>query len=294
MKKLYLITILLASFLFLSPGIFEKKVDFIKARNKNVCKILKDDVLVYVVFVSNKTNRPFLENDILSTMDSINVAVKWLNEQALLNKTSITIRTGFHMDDNYATVRRELPGGSVAESASKPNFNEGIKNINDWADYICKRIGSSIEIEEKPGIPQINNPRDKEGFIAYLRDLYKVESVALLFMVNNYFVDDMSLAINTMSNSEVEFAIISYKYPSVIAHNILHLFGAADLDISYLRTNEKNVEISNKFFPKDIMQKVEKQNIREYNIGEFTAYLIGWKDKLDAKYKPLLEDKRNK
>lgn len=294
MKKLYLLPIILASFLFLSPGVMEKKMDFSKAKNRNVCKVLKDDVLVYVVFVSNKTNRPFLENDILSTMDSINIAVKWLNEQAVKHKASMTIRTGFHMGDNYATVKRELPEGSVLESASSPNFNTGIKNINNWADYICKRIGSSLEIEEKPGIPIMTPPRDKEGFIAYLRDKYKVGSVALIFMVNNYFVDDMSLAMNTMSNSDVEFALISFKWPSVIAHNILHLFGAADLCKSYMRQNDKNIEYAKKTFPNDIMQQVEKQNIRDYQILDFTSYLIGWKEKLDPKYKSLLDDKRNR
>jgi hypothetical protein len=48
-----------------------------------------------------------------------------------------------------------------------------------------------------------------------------------MFFVNNYFKADISIAMNTLSSDDIEFAIVSYKYPAEIAHNFLHLYGAA-------------------------------------------------------------------
>jgi hypothetical protein len=94
-----------------------------------------------------------------------------------------------------------------------------------------------------------------------------------------------------MNNEDVEFAIVSYKYPAVIAHNILNLFGAADLCKSGFRRNEKKIEMARAFFPDDIMQDNNSQNIGSFNIGEYTRYLIGWSPEIDSKYIPLLTDK---
>ncbi len=294
MRKIYIGLFILTSCMFLSMGVLEKKIDYSKARNKNVCKVLKEDVLIYVVFVSNKVNRPFTELDILSTMDSINVAVQWINNRASENKINLKISTAFHIGDNFATVKKELPAGSVLESATQPNLSTGIKNLNEWADYIAKRVGATFLIEETPGIQTPKNPRDKESLIAFLRDKYKVESVALFYVVNNYFVDDLSISMNTMSNSDVEFSLISYKWPSVFAHNFLHLFGAADMHETPFRQDKSNIELAKKLYPDDIMQSPEGENIREMKLGEMTKYLIGWSETADSKFAPLLTDKKER
>ncbi|NJM15009.1 MAG: hypothetical protein HC896_06170, partial [Bacteroidales bacterium] len=128
------------------------------------------------------------------------------------------------------------------------NFKQGLGELNSWADNIAKKVGASFFLTEKDGIPDIKNPKNKERLIAYLRDDNNVESVALLFMVNNYFRTDVSLPVNTMNGDDVEFAIVSYKYPSELAHNILHLFGAADLSPTLYRRHEKKIqELANIF-----------------------------------------------
>jgi hypothetical protein len=93
-----------------------------------------------------------------------------------------------------------------------------------------------------------------------------------------------------MHTNDIEFAITSYKYPSVIAQNILNLFGAADLSKTLYRKNEKKIKLAAEYFPYDIMQDVYAKSVNELEIGEFTQYLIGWKDKLDQKYQVLLTD----
>ena len=135
------------------------------------------------------------------------------------------------------------------------------------------------------------NPKNKERLIAHLRDEYNVESVALLFLVSNYYKEDISIAINTLDTQDVEFAIVSYKYPSEIAHNILHLYGAADLYKTPFRRNDKKIKEALQLFPEDIMQDPDANDIWSLEIGEFTKYLIGWTDDLDSEFHFLLTDK---
>ena len=57
-------------------------IDFRDGRHNNVCKDLKNDVLLYFVFVDTRSTSPWTEFDILTTIDSIQVAAKWLERQA--------------------------------------------------------------------------------------------------------------------------------------------------------------------------------------------------------------------
>jgi hypothetical protein len=187
-----------------------------------------------------------------------------------------------------------LPEESVEKTANTPNLKTGLENINKWADGIAKKVGETFNIGEKDGIPEIKKPKNKERLIAYLRDEYKVESVALLFMVNNYYKTDISFHANTFNTDDVEFSIVSYKFPTVISHSILNLFGASDLYSTPYRRNDKNIKFAEQEFPKDIMLDPYAKNIKNSEIGDFTKYLIGWTDKIDPKYEELFFDGRIK
>lgn len=277
-------------FLIVFPGYGPKRIDYKKGMQRNVCKSFLNDILVYVVFIDSKETAPWTEFDIYSTLDSLAAAIHWLNEQAVKNGINLKIKTDYYIGE-FATIKKSLPQGSVKKSVNEPNLKKGIEEMNNWADYIAKRVGATFNIVEKDGIPEVQNPRNKERLIAHLRDENNVESVALLFMVNNYYKKDISIALNTMGNEEIEFAVVSYKYPSEIAHNILHLYGAADLYQTIYRREEKKIELAKKYFPNDIMQDPYAKNINELEIGKFTRYLIGWTNKLNQKYQPLLTDK---
>jgi hypothetical protein len=277
--------------LILPSGYSGKRIDYRKGIHNNVCKTLENNVLVYCIFVDSKETSPWTEFDIKSTIDSISVAVRWLEDQASQNGISLNVITDYYIGEEYTTIKRALPMGSVVRSISEPTLRKGMEALNLWADNIARRAGSSFDITEKDGIPEIKNPRNKERLVAFLRDSKQVESVALLYMVNNYFRNDISISVNTMNTYDVEFAIVSYKYPSIIAQNILHLFGAADLGKTQYRKNEKKILIAGKYFPDDIMQDVYAKNISKLNIGEFTQYLIGWKKRLEPDYHTLLTDK---
>jgi hypothetical protein len=256
-----------------------------------VCKDLKHDVLLYYIFVDTKTTAPWSEFDIQSTIDSVRVAISWLLDQAQKNNIPLKIKSDYYIGPEFSTVNRNLPQPSVIKSLAEPNVKTGIKNINTWADAIVKRIGTTLNISAKDGIPEIKNPRNKERLIAYLRDTYQVESVALIFMVNNYFKADISVQINTFNTDDVEFAVVSYKYPAEIAHNFLHLYGAADMYPTSFRRNDSKIKQLQSMFPNEIMTDPYARKISTLEISDYTKYLIGWKPDYDKSYEPLFTDK---
>jgi hypothetical protein len=290
MRHFYRIAfIVIIIFVFSSFSI--KRMDYRQAKNKNVCKELSGEVLVYFIFVDSKETSPWTEFDIQSTIDSLETAVQWIKRKATENHIPLRIVSDYHIGNEYTTVRKNLPNGTVQKSITEPNLKTGLYEMNRWADNIARTVGSTFSVNEKDGLPEIKNPRDKERLIAYLRDENQVESVALLYLVNNYFRSDISIPVNTMDTDDVEFAVLSYKYPSVIAHNILHLFGAADLFETPYRRNQKKIEELQQVYPDDIMTNVYGRYLHKLDIGDYTQYLIGWKDEISPKHKPLLIDK---
>lgn len=288
----FLRVICIGIFLLFATSFSLKKVDYRHAMYKNVCKDLKHDVLLYFIFVDNKSTAPWTEFDIQSTIDSVGIAVRWLQEQAKLNNIPLKIKSDYYIGTELSTINKSLPQGSVYKSITEPNLTTGLKSINSWADAIAKKAGSTLNIpEKKDGIPEIKNPRNKERLIAYLRDAYQVESVALLYMVNNYFKNDISVQINTFNTDDVEFAVVSYKYPSEIAHNFLHLYGAADLYNTPFRRNEKKIAQLAKMYPNEIMLDPYAKNIKTLEISDYTKYLIGWKQDFDPSLEPFFTDK---
>jgi hypothetical protein len=288
MKK-FLIPLLFLALLIPFSAAGPELDDYSKGRFNNVCKDLKGDILVYYIFIDTKTTSNWAEFDIISTIDSMNIAIKWIENQAAKNNIPIKIKSDYYIGKEFATINRNLPNGTVEKSLGTPNIKKGTEELNKWSDYVARKAGESYYIAPKDGIPAQQAPKTTERLIAHLRDEYNVESVALLFMVNNYYRSDISIALNTFSNDFVEYAIVSYKYPSEIVHNILHLYGASDLYRTAFRKSQRKIKLAAEFFPNDIMQEPYAKNLNELEIGDFTRYLIGWTNDLDPRFVDLLK-----
>ncbi|HEX2935368.1 MAG TPA: hypothetical protein VHO72_08440 [Bacteroidales bacterium] len=290
MRKLFRVFVVI-SLIWVVSGFSFEKLDYRAGMHKNVCKDLKHDILLYFIFVDSKTTAPWTEFDIKSTLDSVGVAVRWLLQQAQLNNIPLNIKTDYFIGNEYSTISRNLPGGTIEKTATMPNLKKGMQNLNDWADQIARKAGAKFNITQKDGIPEIKLPRNKERLIAFLRDEYKVESVALIYFVNNYFKADISIAMNTLSSEDIEYAIVSYKYPAEIAHNFLHLYGAADMYPTLFRRNEKKARELARMYPNEIMLDPYARKISDLTISEYTKYLIGWTDSADLRMEPYFTDK---
>ncbi len=286
MLLLFMLMVLLVPTSFKST-----RVDYREARYRNVCKDLKGNVLLYFVFIDSKYTTPWTEFDIQSTIDSIRAAIQWLHIQARENDIPLNIVADFYIGSEYTTIRRNLPGPTVLESFTEPNSKQVKENIKRWSDGVAKIVGESVTLRPKDGIPEVRPPRNKERLVAFLRDENKVESVALFFLVNNYYKSDVSMPVNTFSTEDIEFVIVSYKYPSEIAHNFLHLYGAADMYKSLLRRNERNIRTLARLYPGEVMQEAYGKNLKDLTISNYTKYLIGWNETLDPSLEPLMIDK---
>ncbi len=282
---------LVALLLLLPQSYLVRKTDFLKGRHNNVCKDLKDNVLVYIIFVDSRETAPWTEYDIRTTLDSLNLAVRWLSDQAKQYNKVLNMMTDYYIGPEYTPVKRALPQGTVKQSVAQGKLKQGVALLNEWADFVAKRAGSSLNIGQKDGIPDIPTPKNVERLIAFLRDEKQAESVVLLFMLNNYYRNDISVPMNHLDDKDIEFAIISYKYPAVIAQNILSLFGAADLYETVYRNNDKKIRLAKDLFPNDIMQDTYAAKIDRFEMGMLTRYLIGWENELtDESCKMLLTD----
>jgi hypothetical protein len=284
--NLVLYALLLGSAFASTPAL-----DFRAGRHNNVCKDLQHDVLIYFAFIDTRTTSPWTEFDILTTIDSIHTTTRWLEKQAARNNIPLRFKTDYYIGDQFTTIQRNLPRNSVYETIEELNLVEGMRSLSRWGDNIAKVIGESLYIREKDGLPTQKPPVNKERLIAYLRDEYQVESVALLLLLNNYYRTDISIAVNTLHNDDVEFAVVSYKYPSEIAHSILHLYGATDLYETHFRRNRHNLRLSARDFPDDIMSDVYARPLDDLEIGEYTRYMIGWSEDLDGQYEPLMTER---
>jgi hypothetical protein len=267
------------------------RMDYREARYNNLCKDLRGDVLLYFAFIDSKYTTPWTEFDIQSTIDSVRSAITWLHTMAKSNNIPLNIKADFYIGSEFTTITRNLPEPTVRESVTNPTLKKGKENLNRWSDAISKIAGTSVTLRKKDGIPEIKPPGNKERLAAFLRDENKVESVAMFFLVNNYFKTDISVPVNIFDTENIEFAIVSYKYSSEIVHNFLHLYGAADLHRSVYRRHERKISMLAEMYPNDIMQDPYGKAIDQLDLSDYTKYLIGWIDELDPELETLMTDK---
>jgi hypothetical protein len=171
-----------------------------------------------------------------------------------------------------------------------------LKVIQGWSDKIAATAGKSLPPDTSRLIATKNTLADKERLVARLRDLYATDNVAIVYFINNYYKEEMSVANNINSPTQIEYAIVSFKKPSVIAHEFLHLFGAWDLYISPFDTKREEIkkkEFAMREFPNEIMAFAYR-DIDSLEISPFTKYCIGWEKSIDPKYTDMILGKNIK
>jgi hypothetical protein len=259
---------------------------------RNVCKTLTNKVVLYAVFVDSKYSLPWTVYDIESTLDSIKIAKEWLIMQANESQIPLEIEVVNHVNNGVIPIAANFPRKTVKENIGK---SYGQKSMIGWADKVARIAGKSLPIDTSGKIATKNTMNNKERLVARLRDIYQTDNVALIYFLNNYHKDEISVAMNTESDSDIEFAIVSYKESAVIAHEFLHLFGANDLYVNFYDIKNKKLtsrkESIAKLHPDEIMRSAYK-NINKLSISPYTKYLIGWENELQSVYKDIMVGKK--
>jgi len=294
--QLALFGIALLPFLFTScshvhkPG---KKQEFhIATVNNNVCKRLKGKVVIYAIFVDSPYTNTWTTHDIHTTLDSIQVAIDWIHEQAAKTSIPLNIELDYHQDDkrvvpiNAKLTRKTLSGTLLSIN--------GVKYVDRWADKVGKQALYIFGPDTSTITRNKVKPKDRERLIARLRDVHGTDNVALMYFINNYYTDEISVALHTASDANPEYCIVSFKKPAIIAHEFLHLFGAWDLYLSPFDNHKKTARqktLAMKEFPNEIMAFAYR-GLDSLEISPITRYLIGWDRQLDDHYKQLIVGKK--
>lgn len=159
--------------------------------------------------------------------------------------------------------------------------------MDKWALSVIKKAEKSVKIPNGVTLPAKPRLKGFEKLVAKLKKKHNAQNVSIFFMLNNYYLVDLSAVINAMSHEEehTEFAVNSGKNTNVLANQLLSLFGAQGLNPDYnSRYKVKNIELAKTDFPDDIMVNFEK-DINNLKVDSFTAYMLGWTETVAAKYR---------
>ena len=245
--------------------------------------MLKDTVVLYAIFVDSKQTKPWKGYDIQTTLDSINKATCWIEDQAQKAGIDVHIKVEYPVGNGG---KIPIKGELYRRSFSGLLTEKGISYVDKWANRIAAKAHQTLPKEQSPEVTTLNRPKDRERLIARLRDLHRSEGVALMFFVNNYYQQDISATIYASTRSPLnpmEYAVVSYKEPGTIAHEFLHLFGAIDL----YRWNHR--DFLDTYFSKAVMVNPH-QDLNFMEMSEISQYLVGWTKKLDMCNTIILRD----
>lgn len=253
----------------------------------NVCQTLEKKTILFVVFVDSDDTHPWTEYDITSTLDSIQVSINWLEKQAKMNGKTLNIQLEHGINarrDSAIPFKEAFRFKTLSRTLFKyTDLSRGIDLVDKWSDNVSKDVARDLPNDDSKITLTKNRSNNRERLIAKLRNIYKADNIALIFFINNYFENEISIALHTSSGSETEYAVVSEKSPTVIAHEFLHLFGAWDLYISpfdrKLFTKMRKRKAM-KTYPNEIMAFTHR-DIDSLSLSPLTKYLIGWYNELD-------------
>ena len=259
--------------------------------DNNVCKRLKDDVVIYAVFVDTKEGGTWSTHDILSTIDSIELAAAWIEAQARKRGLRLNVKVVTHDKAGVVPVRSELPRGGLLGTIHGVS---AVRALDGWADKAGRQVLSAFPSDTARMTLTKITPKDRERLIARVRDIHRTDNVALMLFINNYYKDESSVALHTGSISDIEYAAVAFKRPAIIAHEFLHLFGALDLYITPFdgkKEAQKRKAFAMKEFPLEIMA-FPYRSLDSLEISPLTEYLVGWRRQLDDAYVKMLTGKK--
>ncbi|MEY4604546.1 MAG: hypothetical protein RIT43_1838 [Bacteroidota bacterium] len=287
MKKHFFLLAVLSFFVLSACATkkFYKEFAFPSVRN-NVCKSLDGKVVLYAIFVDSKHTGPWTVYDMASTKDSICEAIAWIQQKADEDSIPLNISLQIHESpDGKMPIKGDLRKKTLSATIFGQPWATAERDMFKWSDRLAAMAARSLPKDNSKSTRTKNNLRNKERLIARLRDIHQTDNVALVYFVNNYYKDEASFAFSTSSDKNVEFAVVSYKNPSVIAHEFLHLFGAEDMYVTPFdkKIERKYHEKLSAMFPDEVMTN-SLRNLDSMQISDFTRYLIGWDKELSDNF----------
>lgn len=297
LKNILFTAVLLTTFLSCRNHFYKTKSPrSVSTVNNNVCKKLIGKVVLYAIFVDTKETHPWTAYDINTTLDSIKKATLWITDKAKENNIDISVAIKYHENKGVIPISQNLYEETLSRTLFYPNIVAGIENLDDWSNAIARKAGNSFGPDPSTVVKTKNVITDRERLIARLRDLNSTDNVVVMYFLNNYHQDEISLAIHTGISDKTEYSIVSFKNPAVIAHEFLHVFGALDLYMSPFDRKKRALKNKVKImeaYPNEIMAFTYRP-IENLDLSPMTKYFLGWTAELDEKSKNLMFGKKIK
>lgn len=270
------------------------------AKYTNVCKELKEKVVLYFVFVDEKNNKKWSKFDINESKKAIKESSLWLKEQANKNNIELDLNTVYHnLKDSTHPIEKNLPYKSINNHLFYAK--DGIKKLHKWSNNIAALANLDLRKSHKV---MNRDVKSRDELIQNLQNIYQTENIALIYLMNNSVRKESSITLFTTESSSnentTEYSIISEpKKASIITHEILHLFGADDFYNMQYSVVSIPKEMRKKFkqktariisgtnnktcvlreYPNAVMRNINLEPLDSLQISPITKYLIGWEDK---------------
>lgn len=158
-------------------------------------------------------------------------------------------------------------GKDIIFDTIEPGLASGKERV-DWVFRVLKKLGY----------------KNAKQSYRRIKKQYKTDNIVVLIMSKGVGRPYSMRYAKGYSKKKyfMEGAIIYSSYPNgapipiaaVIAHELLHLYGAWDLYSTYAQTIERQQK-AQELYPNDIMLRVD-HNINPLQINNLTAWLIGW------------------
>lgn len=285
---LLLVFVLTACITLETTYVYQEMEKIPDTRDKNVCGLLKDSVILYAAFIDVEKHHPYTAFDLASTQDSIRKAIDWVENQAANYGVPLKIKLINHDQFKRKSIK-EKSAKVCFEHYDKAFYKSGVSKYKDymnWSDGIAKYMGRANRAAVDRSLASYVRVKDLQSFNAVLRDKYDYENIAHMYFMNAYYEDVLGRAWNSAIDHNVEFAIIEGKSVAVIAHEFLHLFGAVDLYPTQEYSFFKFDEIAEKY-PTSIMLESYK-DINKLEVDSINAYFLGWTHQLSEEDNELL------
>ena len=231
-------------------------------RDVGLCKELTRNAEALLVFVNDSASN-WTQQEIQNFMGNmVNPGLDFIERNASAWGYNITFESCYYEDGTGNVGILQYPG-----------------TVTDW--------DSETQVNDLvPLAAQNHGFATAEDMIKNVQDYAGTDQVAIVFVLDK---DGRSYARwNTSNDSFVEHAVIYTSWdgkqerPYVIAHEVMHLFGAEDL---YEDRGERvnRAAYVKRHYPRELFY-LGQWNVNDNIICDFTAYTVGWLNYLPAEF----------
>ncbi|MHC4983164.1 MAG: alpha-L-fucosidase [Planctomycetota bacterium] len=207
----------------------------------------------------------------------------------------VSDKTSSWSEEEKAEVRRRMRAAVDFLKGQSAKYEVSVKFVQDTVEV----PGYTKNIPRNPfagatwteEVFRLASGQNGNALAKSLKRKHEVKHVVFMIHVNKASTSyNISYYANVHSLYAAERSVMFYRYgnnrptaAASYAHEILHMFGAGELYFPFDK-DERRKRIAGRIWPNEIMHIVD-YDIGKLEIGEYTAYRIGWLEKLDPEYR---------